>query len=303
MDMHRKTIDIDGPVSVIEYGGTGPLAVCVHGLEGSALNWRLISDQLGERHTFVAPDLNGFGYTEPLHRPSTVEHNASVVAEVIRHYGGPALLIGNSMGGLVSLITAAETPELVTGLVLVDAAGPVGSWSRLNPATLAKLGTPLLPGVGPRLIDAYRATRTAEEGVVEAYQFVTADPDSVDPIAFADALEVAELRRSQPWATGSLIEATRSIAPWVLRRKPYTKMIHRIPLPALIVHGTRDDVVQVDTTRWLAAQRPDWTVAYMKGLGHVPMIEAPDRFMQIFNTWADAGYDPRPAESSSASAS
>jgi pimeloyl-ACP methyl ester carboxylesterase len=303
MDMYRTTIDIDGPVSVIEYGGSGPLAVCVHGLEGSALNWRLISDQLGERHTVVAPDLNGFGYTEPLDRPSTVEHNASVVAEVIRHYGGPALLIGNSMGGLVSLITAAETPDLITGLVLVDAAGPVGSWSRLNPATLAKLGTPLLPGVGPRLIDAYRATRTAEEGVVEAYQFVTADPDSVDPIAFADALEVAELRRSQPWATGSLIEATRSIAPWVLRRKPYTKMIHRIPHPALIVHGTRDDVVQVDTTRWLAAQRPDWTVAYMKGLGHVPMIEAPDRFMQIFNTWADAGYDPRPAESSSASAS
>ena len=301
MSMRRTTIDIDGPVSVIEYGGTGPLAVCVHGLEGSALNWRLIADELTERHTVVAPDLSGFGYTEPLGRPTTIGYNASVVAEVIRHYGGPALLIGNSMGGLVSLIAAAETPELITALVLVDAAGPVGSWSRLNPVTLAKLGTPLVPGVGPKLVDAYRATRTAEEGVVEAYQFVTADPESVDPIAFADALEIAELRRGQPWATDSLVEATRSIAPWVLRRKRYAKMVHRVPHPALIVHGTRDDVVQVDTTRWLAAQRPDWTVAYMKGLGHVPMIEAPDRFMQIFTTWADAGYDPRPVESSRAS--
>ena len=296
--MRRTTIDIDGPVSVVEYGGTGPLAVCVHGLEGSALNWRLIADELSERHTVVAPDLSGFGYTEPLGRPTTVAHNASVVAEVIKHYGGPALVIGNSMGGLVSLIAAAETPDLITALVLVDAAGPVGSWSRLNPTTLAKLGTPLVPGLGPKLVDAYRATRTAEEGVVEAYQFVTADPDAVDPTAFADALEIAELRRSQAWATASLTEATRSIVPWVLRRKRYAKMIHRIPHPALIVHGTRDDVVQVDTTRWIADQRPDWTVAYMKGLGHVPMIEAPDRFMQIFNTWADAGYDPRPVESS-----
>jgi pimeloyl-ACP methyl ester carboxylesterase len=202
------------------------------------------------------------------------------------------------MGGLVSLIAAAETPDLITALVLVDAAGPVGSWSRLNPTTLAKLATPLVPGVGPKLVDAYRATRTAEEGVVEAYQFVTADPESVDPIAFADALEIAELRRSQPWATESLVEATRSLVPWVLRRKRYAKMVHRVPHPALIVHGTKDDVVQVDTTRWLGRQRPDWTVAYMKGLGHIPMIEAPDRFMQIFTTWADAGYDPRPVESS-----
>jgi pimeloyl-ACP methyl ester carboxylesterase len=301
MIMQRTTIDIDGPVSVIEYGGTGSLAVCVHGLEGSALNWRLIADELAERHTVVAPDLSGFGYTEPFDRPTTVGHNASVVADVIRHYGGPALLIGNSMGGLVSLIAAAETPELITALVLVDAAGPVGSWSRLNPATLAKLGTPLVPGLGAKLVDAYRATRTAEEGVAEAYQFVTADPDSVDPTAFADALEIAELRRTQPWATSSLINATRSIAPWVMRRKRYAQMIHRIPHPALIVHGTRDDVVQVDTTRWLAEERPDWTVAYMKGLGHVPMIEAPDRFMKIFNTWADAGYDPMTAEPVTAS--
>jgi pimeloyl-ACP methyl ester carboxylesterase len=302
MIMRRTTIDIDGPVSVIEYGGTGPLAVCVHGLEGSALNWRLIADELTERHTVIAPDLSGFGYTDPLGRPTTVRHNASVVADVIRHYGGPALLIGNSMGGLVSLIAAAETPDLITALVLVDAAGPVGSWSRLNPTTLAKLGTPLVPGIGPKLVDAYRATRTAEEGVAEAYQFVTADPDSIDPVAFADALEIAELRRNQPWATGSMIEATRSIAPWVMRKRRYAKMVHRIPHQALIVHGTRDDVVQVDTTRWLAEERPDWTVAYMKGLGHIPMIEAPDRFMQIFTTWADAGYDPFPIESPIASA-
>jgi pimeloyl-ACP methyl ester carboxylesterase len=301
MDMHRTTIDIGGPVSVIEYGGTGPLAVCVHGLEGSALNWRLITNELAQRHTVVAPDLSGFGYTEPLDRPTTVEYNASIVADVIRHYGEPALLIGNSMGGLISMLAAAETPELITALVLVDAAGPVGSWSRLNPATLAKLSAPLVPGLGGRLVDAYRATRTAEEGVIEAYHFVTADPDSVAPVAYADALEIAVLRRSQPWATSSLINATRSIAPWVMRRKRYAKMVHRIPHPALIVHGTHDDVVQVDTTRWLSKERPDWTVAYMKGLGHVPMIEAPEQFMQIFNTWADAGYDPMQVEPASAS--
>jgi hypothetical protein len=39
----------------------------------------------------------------------------------------------------------------------------------------------------------------------------------------------------------------------------------------------------------------------MKGLGHVPMIEAPDRFMKIFNTWADAGYDPMTTEPVTAS--
>jgi len=286
--VQRVTVDVDGPVSVIEYGGSGPLAICVHGLEGSAYNWRLIADDLTKTHTVVAPDLPGFGHTEPEGRPVTVDAIAEVVAELIRHYGGNALVIGNSMGGLISILLAARHPETVRALALVNPASPVASWRKVRPLSALTLGTPLLPVVGPPLIKAYRASHTPEQGVEESYKFVTADPSTVDPAALEDALEIANLRRTQPWSASALTKASRSIAPYVLTKGRFTSVVHNVSQPTLLIHGAKDDVIQMDSAVWLADQRPDWTTVYFEDLGHIPMIEAPDRFMQVFRTWEDA---------------
>ena len=96
--MERTVVDSNGEVSLIDFGGEGPLIVCVHGLEGSAFNWNLIGPELARNHRVVAPDLSGFAHTPPLERGSTVEANREVVADVIKHYGDEAILIGNSMG-------------------------------------------------------------------------------------------------------------------------------------------------------------------------------------------------------------
>lgn len=290
--MNRTTIDFDGPVSVIEYGGSGPLMVCVHGLEGSAYNWRLIAPVLIETHTVVAPDLRGFGYTDPGDNPVSVEHNADVVAAVIKAYGGPAILMGNSMGGLVSILAAGEHPDLISDVILIDPAGPVASWSHVDPSVAMTLAAPLIPGLGRRIVEAYRSTRTAEEGVLESYRLVAADPTLVSDEAYADALEIAELRRTQLWSSTALVKATSSIAPYVLRKKKFLKALHRVSQPTLLVHGLKDGVIQVQTAKWIADQRPDWTAAYLEDLGHVAMIEAPETFLAVINTWLDAVEEP-----------
>lgn len=290
--MRRTTIDVNGPVSVIEYGGTGPLIVGVHGLEGSAYNWRLVAPGLTRTHSLVAPDLRGFGYTEPRGNPVTVDHNAELVAAVIDAYGGSAIVMGNSMGGLISIIAASRFPDRITGLILVDPAAPVASWTRVDPTAVVTLGAPLVPGLGRRIVDAYRATRTAEEGVEESYEFVAADPSRVSAVAFADALEIAELRRDQDWSSTTLVHASRSIAPYVLRKKKFLDVLHRVTQPTLLMHGIRDEVIQVQTAEWLAEQRPDWTAVYLKDLGHVAMIEAPDTFLEIVTTWLEAAEAP-----------
>jgi pimeloyl-ACP methyl ester carboxylesterase len=286
--MNRTTVDFDGPISVIEYGGTGPLMVCVHGLEGSSYNWRLIAPELIKTHTVVAPDLRGFGYTDPGDNPVSVEHNADVVAAVIKAYGGPAVLMGNSMGGLVSILAAGEHPDVISDIILIDPAGPVASWRHVDPSAAVTLGAPLIPGLGKRIVEAYRATRTAEEGVLESYRFVAADPTIVSDEAYADALEIAELRRTQLWSSTALVKATSSIAPYVLRKKKFLRALHRVSQPTLLVHGLKDGVIQVQTAKWIADQRPDWTVAYLEDLGHVAMIEAPEIFLAVINTWLDA---------------
>ena len=286
--MERATIDAGGKVSVLEHGGTGPLIVCVHGLEGSAYNWNLIAPHLSETHRVVAPDLSGFGYTEPIDNDSTVERNAQLVADVIDYYGGPGILIGNSMGGLISILTAERYPEKVSRVNLINTAAPVFSWSSVSPAATARLSVPLIPFLGSRLIETYKVRVSPETGVHEALNFVAADASRLDRSVYDAALEIARLRRLQPWATDALVQGTNSIAPYVLRKRRFANLIHKLSQPTLVVHGTEDELVHVEAAMWMARQRPDWTVAYLEGIGHVPMLEAPHRFLAVYDAWEEA---------------
>jgi pimeloyl-ACP methyl ester carboxylesterase len=286
--MERYTIDLGGPVSVLDYGGEGRLIVCVHGLEGSAYNWALLAPKLAERHRVIAPDLSGFGFTPPLEGGSSVERNAELVKDVIDHFGGDAMLIGNSMGGLISILASELYPDRVNSLVLVDPAAPVFSWTNINFHAAARLSVPLIPWLGGKLIDTFRSQITVDEGVVEALTFVANHPESLASEVWKHATEIAALRRTQPWATGALVEAMNSIAPYVVKKSQFGRLIHRVTQPTLVVHGTEDKLVNASAARWIGRQRPDWTVVLFEDVGHVPMLEVPDRLHEVFDAWETA---------------
>src|SRR5262247_294097 len=118
--MVSRHADLDGPVHYLDFGGDGPPLVCVHGLSGSALNWTLVAPALADRHRVFAVDLRGFGRT-PLGPGSRLSDNRHLLDLFLREVaGGPTTLVGNSMGGLVSVLQAAAAPETVSSLVLVD---------------------------------------------------------------------------------------------------------------------------------------------------------------------------------------
>src|SRR5580698_10756797 len=124
--------DLDGPVHWIEFGeeGTSRLdgtpIVFVHGLGGSHLNWCLIGPELAAGRRAVALDLHGFGMTPGTRRNSTVRANAGLLDRFVREVTGtPVILVGNSMGGLISLLQTAAAPETVAGLALIDPALPL----------------------------------------------------------------------------------------------------------------------------------------------------------------------------------
>lgn len=286
--MNRYTIDLGGPVSILDYGGEGPLIVCVHGLEGSAYNWALIAPKLAETHRVIAPDLSGFGFTPQLEGGSSVGANADLVKDVIDYFGGDAMLIGNSMGGLISILTAERYPDRVNSLVLIDPAAPVFSWASINLHAAARLSVPLIPWLGTKLIDTFRDQITVDEGVEEALTFVAAHPRTLATEVWTHATEIAALRRTQPWATSALVEGMNSIAPYVLTKGRFGDLIHRVTQPTLVIHGTEDKLVHVAAARWIGRQRPDWTVVLFEDVGHVPMLEAPDRLLDVFETWETA---------------
>src|SRR4051812_2658700 len=129
--------DLGGPVHHVDFGGpsAGPRVVLVHGLGGSHLNWCLAAPGLAERAGARALDLPGFGLSEPGGRSSAVRANVAVLDRFIREVvGAPVVLVGNSMGGMISILEAAGAPAAVSGLLLVDAALPVPRLQRIDPA-------------------------------------------------------------------------------------------------------------------------------------------------------------------------
>jgi pimeloyl-ACP methyl ester carboxylesterase len=69
----------------------------------------------------IAYDRAGLGASDPADRV-TLESSVDDLTAVVRHVGGPCVLVGNSWGALLAQLVAWATPELVAGLVLVDPA-------------------------------------------------------------------------------------------------------------------------------------------------------------------------------------
>ncbi len=57
--------------------------------------------------------------------------------------------------------------------------------------------------------------------------------------------------------------------------------IAKIPAPAIIIQGDQDRLVDIASARWLAELRPDWALEVFEDVGHVPMLEAHEKFLDV----------------------
>ncbi|HEY0370425.1 MAG TPA: alpha/beta fold hydrolase [Thermoanaerobaculia bacterium] len=107
--------------------GSGTPVVLLHGLSGSSRWWSRNFDALASRYLVAAVDLVGFGKNRRFFGlPATLPPFAevtSLLARWIETFGEPVHVIGHSMGGQLAIELAAERPDLVRSLVLVNAAG------------------------------------------------------------------------------------------------------------------------------------------------------------------------------------
>src|SRR5438552_1292081 len=176
-----RWVDAGGPVHYRQWDGpqAGPMFVCVHGLGGSHLNWALVAPGLARHGPVLALDLAGFGLTPPDGRGTDVGSNRHLLDGFIHAVAeGPVVLVGNSMGGQVSLMQAAQAPQTVDSLVLVDAAFPRPRTVRAQPSPkVAALFTLYASSrVGVWFFDRRSRRLGAERLVRESLRISAADP-------------------------------------------------------------------------------------------------------------------------------
>jgi pimeloyl-ACP methyl ester carboxylesterase len=108
----------------IEARGAGPAVVFTHGFGRTGDTWGRQAEALAGDHYVVTWDLRGHGRSEMppglYTREDALADLAAVVGAAVAETGGPALLVGHSLGGYLSLAHTLARPETVRGLALLS---------------------------------------------------------------------------------------------------------------------------------------------------------------------------------------
>mmetsp|Transcript_90 Transcript_90/g.147 ORF Transcript_90/g.147 Transcript_90/m.147 type:complete len:406 (+) Transcript_90:123-1340(+) len=115
-------------INYVQHGEKGTPIVFVHGFGAHAYHWRYQIPELAKNHRVYSICLLGYGWSDkdpeaPYSADLWAEQVASFTRDVV---GESAVLVGNSIGAVTALAAAASYPDIVKGLVMVNAAGRFG---------------------------------------------------------------------------------------------------------------------------------------------------------------------------------
>lgn len=252
----RKEIALpDGSRIVYLEGGSGAPLVLVHGFGADKDNFTRVARYLTPHYRVIVPDLVGFG--ESSHR-ADVDYHYAAQAERVRAFVQALGLAridlgGNSMGGGIAMSYAAQHPQEVASLWLIDCAGIAAA----PPSELAKIIAST--GTNPLMI-------TKESDFPKFLDFVMSDPPYI-PGSVMDVLarerianQTLEAQVFRQIATDSVDDAVKGLA-----------------TPTLITWGAEDRALSVGTVPVLKTLLPNAQAVVMPHVGHAPMIERPQQ--------------------------
>jgi pimeloyl-ACP methyl ester carboxylesterase len=295
-------IDVGGPVRYLDFGGPrGPVLVCVHGLGGSAVNWSAIAPLLTRRYRVLAPDLAGHGLTRSAGRGTDVAANRALLHSFITTVcDGPVILMGNSMGGMISLLEASAAPRTVAGLILVDPALPFAP-ARPDLLVASMFALSGVPGLGRLMLGRLRSL-SPEAVVAGALSLCCADPSRVSQDVVAQHVELARQRASFTEAGRDMANATRSVIATAgigVSGQAYRHAIRAVQQPVLVLHGERDRLVPASAARGAARANPSWKLVILPDAGHVPQLEVPADCAKAIIEWLGSAGSPAAAAAAS----
>lgn len=269
----RETTGIDGTSLV--YRVTGPDGgrplVLLHGWAQSMRCWGDgVLGALAVEHRVIAVDLRGHGYSgAPDSGYDDSKTWAGDVAAVLAAEGveRDAVLLGWSYGGLVITDYLAECGSgAVAGIVLVGAITGIGRGQKGG-----RVGSAMREAIPGALSEEPRDAIRALGGFGTA---LTGGREGVGA-------------QSQALFGASLSTPPRVRAALFAREVGHDDLLAALDVPALIVHGTEDRVVDVSAARHAADLIPNATASFWEGCDHGPFVEDPERFVAEVRAFVD----------------
>lgn len=253
-----------------------PTRFHVHGLGGSAANWTDLATVLRGGFRSVAMDLPGWGLSDPAPDGDYSIAAAArwVIATIEQTAGEPVHLVGNSLGGLISIRVASMRPDLVRTLTLISPAVPgLGASTDADPR-MALLAVPYL---GSRLQQRINGGDSLARARMSA-EICFAHPEVIPDYRLEQQAEEIATRSGFPWAVRAFSGSLRSIVAVHLHRLSHNpwRLAAGLQLPAAVIWGEKDRLVPVKRAPKLAAAIRGASLHVLPEVGHTAQLEAPE---------------------------
>jgi non-heme chloroperoxidase len=274
---HDVATNDGGMIHAVELGD-GPPIVLVHGVTLSDAVWVRQFTALAGRHRVIAIDQRGHGSSVAGHDGYTFDRLAQDTLDVLDGLAvRNAVLVGHSMGGMVSLTAEVADPhrmaDHVAGLVLVaTTAGPITGIT-LWPVVTGRM-TAL---TGRTLASAERHGRGLFPGE-DLGSWTTRMAFGSKPTPLDQELTRSLTSAMSPSAMSELLV---SLVGFDVRAR-----LGEIRLPTRIVVGSRDLLLPPFHARRMAAGIPHAVLQVLPGCGHMVMLERPDELNEMLHEFS-----------------
>ncbi len=249
-------------------GNDGLPLVLLHGDGESALDWSWVLPELAATHRVYAPDFPGTGDSAKPKREYSPEFLAQFVGDFLNALEiERAVLVGNSLGGLVALRLALSRFKQVVALALVDSSGLGQSVSPL-------LSHLTVPWYGEVAIAWAKTPLGAKQRAWSRAALLFAHPSKV-PEAWVEEQERMALLPGFLEASLSSLRAQLDIFG---QRQVLLDSLRQLQMPTLVVWGTDDLVLPKDQAQAAVSRLQQGHLALIPDCGHIPQVERPELF-------------------------
>lgn len=247
----------------------GTPVLLLHGITDSQRSWEPVLPLLPESIRTIAVTMRGHGDAERPDSGYGAEDYAADAIELLDQLGLESVVVcGHSLGTYVAAQIAIEQPQRVDALVLE--------------------GAPGTPAQNPVIVEVAAATAELD--------------DPIDPTFVREFQRSTTERPLAPGLLDMFVEESLKLPARTWRtafadlmRIDLSERLGEIGAPTLLIHGEQDAIVPSSEQEWLLAHLPNARLVSLKGTGHAPHWERPERYATELAAFAAAAYASRGA--------
>ncbi len=239
-------------------------AILIHGWSSSSYAMSPIAGLLSQRFHCISVDLPGYGSSPPFEGRTTIPRYAELIADLIEELSpAPVVLIGHSMGGMISTTVAIEHPALVERMVLI------------SPTITGKLSRTINRVVSPiNMIESLPLGSLIVSSVEKLYIGIT--DRMMRPVSFSDRTDITEedYARLRADARRPGQGRVRAECFFAMRDHDLSGRLSGIDIPTLVIWGAEDNTVPLRDAGIVEDEWPDTDLRILPKAGHWPHFES-----------------------------